>query len=865
MSCIIYFVTHECIATNESAEGAADGTITLLASDPTGTVKYALGADFDYATGGQLSGAFTGLVAGMYTGYARSSATCLAIIEISVFVTSTYAVRYYNQYYSLGPNATRTRWRFEILKRDYVGVQEQIQGKASVTWGTQGSEYPLNPVIPSECRVELLSTEDEKFLELYTADEREFQVIVYKFGGLEFIQWWKGYVLTGQYSAPYDQLENYTVTVLAADMVENLKDIPFGNLAGSFPQGRMSIMDGIVMIMQHTGLELDFLEGVQFVVTGVSDGFDDTSAINTVEFDPAVYNQGDEPESCYAVLSSLLLSVGARIFQSVYGLAAPRWIIEQVSLKTGGEYNMRAFDPAGASVGAVVANPRLLVRRSLSVSPRLCYMDRSQQMKISQTYGTVNIVYNYTLDPQNNMLINGGFEAVDIEDGQFEGWSVSTPDPTPELASVTDGSGTRTVLKIPFDATQANWAANILANTRPITGNSEAYQIRISFDIFASPVAQGHYLYFDLSAMIEGGSPDDYAMIMPFASATDGSNGLVDSSDFSTYLLDSQVSTDYEFLRFYIDEVNTWKSMSFFFNVDPAAIGSELDGDFQLKFHISGNPVFDYADTTALKAAVTTGTPIRTYNNRRRIPLGSDSAYLYRLEPGSDAESLPNIVRPNDYNASIPFVWKLQGTINVDSSLEGVASYFLLDNVVCQYLPLGGQPDSDETQVAIINENTKFDLDVAVRHADLPSDTNYQNVTKGWLSFSDGSPTETWKLRPADGSTEAKPLIEQLSDMYRGQYSVQRWKETGTFDTQHFAPSFFNTFWEVRNGKVFIPTFMSVDTKNASADVELIETLQGDPVTDNTNLVIDPDSGGPEPPDPAAGRIHSDIFSEIFN
>lgn len=74
-------------------------------------------------------------------------------------------------------------------------------------------------------------------------------------------------------------------------------------------------------------------------------------------------------------------------------------------------------------------------------------------------------------------------------------------------------------------------------------------------------------------------------------------------------------------------------------------------------------------DTTGLKAVVTVGVQIGTIVSFFDGSLGVN---LYKLFAGTDAESLPGIVRPNDYNASTNAkVWKLGGGSGISGGAGG--------------------------------------------------------------------------------------------------------------------------------------------------------------------------------------------------
>lgn len=870
--CDIQFFLPSCFTTAQTNTVTPDGAIAVFATaSGVATIKYYLitinagggggggGSDFDYDTQGQTSGVFSGLVAGSYRVIARNSNSCKAQADFTVALSDDliYGIRFTNRYYGLRENGyTPAYWKIDIKKRNYSGTTDEVQMKFALVQGVAGIEDPFQTIFPSAVEVELLAQTDGQFEELYTEDDREFMVVVYLHNGSDWDVWWAGYGVTGEYSAPYDTQNNTPITFRAADMLENLRQIPFGNENEVFPQLRMSIMDGILMALQRTDIELDIYEGIQYVIDGVSNTFDETSAVEEAYFDPLTYFNNGEAESCYDVLDSLLKSMSARLYQ-----AEGRWNIESVTMKSGGTFNVRTrdFDGEETDAGYLETEPRLLVRKSGAPGERLVFQDRTQAHKISQTYGDIDVIYEYGLKEEQS-LTNADFVAVDEETGQYKDWEISSNTLTQIVSSESVAGEDIHALKIQFDAEGEGQEVTIISAPIPLVETTEPYKLEFSFDVKAIPYI-GTYTFFDLAISVSGGSPDDYHVMGIKPLGGEGANAFLDDSFVSDYLIED------EYLRFYADQVGNWQSFSLFVVVDPViAIPGGVSGDLQLKFRVGENPIYDHADITALKAEVTDDQVIRLFDTRRRVAEGS-RINEYKLVAGSDSESLPDIVRPTDYDIGSPYVWKLQTSFTTPSGVTALANTFRIKNVVTKYLPDQAQPDESETYAAIVNSQTRQSLDVTIRHGDLPADHNYQNFSRGWLSFSDGTPTNgRWKLRPATAgpNTQRRPLIQRVSTHLRGQYIARRWKETGAFSTMRKVPSFFNTFYEVRTGKVFVPLYMRVDSKNASCDIEMIEVIQGTAIADSG--VIDPVNPDIpiEPPPEEAGRIHVAAFATAF-
>lgn len=883
--CDIQFVLPACSTSAQTDTVTPDGAIAVLATaSGVATIKYYLiainagggggggGSDFDYDTQGQTSGVFSGLVYGSYRVIARNSNSCKAEADFTVALSDdlTYGIRFTNRYYGFRENGyTPAYWKIDIKNRNYSGPTEEVKMSFSVIQGVAGVEDPFQTIFPSAVNVELLADTDGQFEELYTEDDREFMVVIYLHDGSDWDVWWVGYGVTGEYSAPYDTLNNTPITFRAADMLENLRQIPFGNENGDFPQVRMSIMDGILMALQRTDIELDIYEGIQYVIDGVSNTFDETSAVEEAYFDPLIYFNNGEAESCYDVLDSLLKCMSARLYQ-----AEGRWNIESVTMKSGGTFNVRTRDFDGEETGAgyLETEPRLLVRKSGAPGERLVFQDRTQAHKIAQTYGNIDVIFDYGMKESNNILVASDFEDVDAANGQFVGWSFddfnSFADITP--SQVTVGEREK-VLQLDFrqTGTGTHTIQGILAaQTVELVAPVDPYVLNVSFDVRGFANNTDAYLYFDYRVYLEVSGTKYYLQPTFY--------GALDSTTVFTLNNQTPASDDDGFIRKYIEH-DTWTTVEL--NITGFTASGQA-GTLGIDYVVYSNGVFDVDtidDPAGLRDVVTTGAAIQRHANRRRVHYtsgGADSIYQYELVPGDDADDSPNVVRPDDYASNSPwyYVWKLLSRIPpVDQGTEPHITpwcqFIQFHNVVVKYLPDNTIPDESTTYSAIVNGQTRQDLEFIIRHADIPTDHNYQNISRGWLSFSDGTPTNgRWKLRPATAgpNTQRRPLIQRVSTHLRGQYIARRWKETGTFSTMRKVPSFFNTFYEVRTGKVFVPLYMRVDSKNASCDIEMIEVIQGTAIADSG--VIDPVNPDIpiEPPPEEAGRIHVAAFATAF-
>jgi len=283
--------------------------------------------------------------------------------------------------------------------------------------------------------------------------------------------------------------------------------------------------------------------------------------------------------------------------------------------------------------------------------------------------------------------------------------------------------------------------------------------------------------------------------------------------------------------------------------------------------------LYDYVDFAALRAEVVDqGTdPDTVYFNKKRKVLetidGNDVIHFYELERSSDAESVPDVIRPTTFSTASPYqrayVWKLKQSVEITSTDKNWLQNMLIDNVRMEYLPDYEVPVETIEVTEVPNESVKQTLEKTLYHGDLDAatlDDNYKYISRAYVSTADGTPiTGGWQRR---GVTENFTSTQLLGKMIRGQYQDIRWKLAGQLHCPDGLPTFWNTLHEVRTGKVYQFMALKLLLRNMLAEFEAIETLAGGtPVDESTDPGGTP--GTIEPP--VETRIHSDDFSSDFN
>lgn len=158
------------------------------------------------------------------------------------------------------------RYRYEIWDSDYSGTiytDKQISS-AQITWGNEGDRL-CEPLQPSTCEITIQDDGSVEFitfeLDLSTAQENEFKLIVYKHNGSTFELYWAGVIMADMVSyrnvsTPRD------FTIIAKDGLNRLSNIEFTKINSSpYISGGISAPQTILKIIFDC---LSYTETAQF-------------------------------------------------------------------------------------------------------------------------------------------------------------------------------------------------------------------------------------------------------------------------------------------------------------------------------------------------------------------------------------------------------------------------------------------------------------------------------------------------------------------------------------------------------------------------------------------------------------------------
>lgn len=614
--------------------------------------------------------------------------------------------------------------------------------------------------------------------------------------GLELL--WTGFVLPMLYSEPYYTDKDYPVTISATDQIGNLKDIDFADDYGNVLSGQISILDAICIILRKTDINIPVRESVNIFETTMATGPEDSS-IQQAFFDAVIYNG----YNCEDALIKLLQSFGARLYQ-----ADGYWNIELIEEK-GYNYAYRLFNTNAQYVGNGTINKVSQIKKATEIN-RSVLRDRSGLITILPSYGEINFLVKTFF--VNNLLKTGTFEESDLANGQIIGWTFDISNGIGvnygiEFFEKKRSDTNKSALFIDFENTTSG-AKIIVMPEQFNLGAVNGPSLLFKFDVLTRPYYKEIFTYIDISIKIG----DNYVQYYTLPDGT------------TSNLLDG------EYLRFFLDDPLQWKTIEkkipTTFNQPGLPSGNvELTGPVVIKMRVSNNPTYDFASLSSFKS---TASSIAKPLQRVKVKDGS-VLRIYELQAGIHMSDEPDFVRPNDYNDPLELgYWQQIDSFKLPTN-EFILSSILIDNVS---LSVETEYPEEYEYKSVINTDIKQTLEVELYHSDLEIsavetvdgyDENTYRLSKSYLRLNDGTPTALWNRGYL---TEAKPLLDILMEMYKGQVTSPALKLSGTFFTD-VSTSMANSYYESKLKKYFIAASHGSRPRGNSFDAELLELKAG--------------------------------------
>lgn len=846
--CDMYFFEPGTLIVPASGPSVADGQVitSVLVGTTGGTPKFVIYPesapnDVDYSLRTNTTGDFTGLVPGTYIVNARTSSACLRTLKVVIGYVYNYNPRWRIRHDCVvGDISIQTRIDIEELgftgEVEYVTCQENPH---SLNFVNNSAENVFEPVIGSELVVNLIAPTDGYFDELTNSyDQRKYRASYYlAFDGGGYTKFWQGFVLPQNGEEEYWRDKNIPVSVTFSDGLAELSQVPFSDLSGNTPQSRISLLDGIVFCLQKTGLELEIWESIAIgetrAITTTANG-----VLNTTYFDPGTYLLDDGTmEDSLTVLKSLLFNIGAQISLSegVWYIISPVIRDSSTRLYTNlGEYITDA--------GTDELDTMIDLKGNSGVNPKIQFINQTARKSHQELYGKLSFTFDYGLEGVNNILKSSDFVGEDAAAGQFKNWQATQSgyiilptviDPAEvDIISVVEDK--ENIFQVVFNNEDINHLEEryVTLEAAPIVLDEADFELKLSFDVRAMICSTlqvipstSQYAFFDYSIIVTDADDNQY---------------ILTRNSFGKYFIDSifvfnDRLVEGEWMREFIDDSNQWKTVL----CDNIRMSSSITypATLSLRIRIARNRFYDMpigagTGLGGLRAVGTDGisdTPNVTINNRRRIQNINGSnvqVRTYMLEAGEEDDDGLNVIKPSDSDVRR---WKLINNQYDQLNIKAWVSQFNVRRVSISYLPAGEEDELKESSTidVTINANVKNTLALTFRHGDLEFDQNYKNIMLGWLSLSDGSPTELWKFR--DSSVGPMTLQELRIKMYQGQYSIDRWKLSGQVLCNGQVPFLDKlVFQEETTDRYYRILSSSIQSKIPAATISMIEVNQGD-------------------------------------
>jgi hypothetical protein len=202
-----------------------------------------------------------------------------------------------------------------IQQLDYVGVSEEIQAQENpVQINYQNtSDYKMQAIRGSECTLNLIATEDFELEDLYTENEREFLVLIYKNGSVI----WRGFIIPDGCQEQF-MFTPYGISINAVDTLGLLKNLSYVQNDGNFWLGKQSFLDIIYNCINRIAIpNMDIYTCVNIYPDATTQGDTyDPLALTRTNAERFMKDDQINPINCEEVLKAVLEEWTATIIQS---------------------------------------------------------------------------------------------------------------------------------------------------------------------------------------------------------------------------------------------------------------------------------------------------------------------------------------------------------------------------------------------------------------------------------------------------------------------------------------------------------------------------------------------------------------------
>lgn len=756
---------------------------------------------------------FDNLAAGTYTVYAKDAGGCTDEYSFDIAVTTVNNVRYRMEFKDFLKVSSRYH-RIDIQERAYVGPIEEVCGGAQPVMISYigDSNDPSKPLIPSNMEIQLMCQVPEEFSNIPLGDDRKYLVKYFTDTTPLFLSpqiYWAGYIIPEFTSEPY-MAAPYEFTITASDQIGELKNLSFLNSAGSKYRGEMNLIAIISEVFKQSEIPLPIRCGVNVWAEIMNQTGDPLSQAFA---DMRIF----DGKTCEYVLTEIAKVFRAQIFQSM-----GYWWIIRLSDAVG-SFAYREFTAEGIFIefgtfGSVI---ELGFPNDLRNTGAM-FADRRQLLTRMRNYGTFNITHDLKKD--GNLIDEGAFEEDDIEllstgNLGFKKWSVAIGQSGINygLEHVDNGTS-KGAFFFDLSQTTTNQSDTVVYTDVLPFDSGAGGKIRLKFQYTIAPKYSITYARIAWGLKFTSTSGDEWWL------------GQGQAGNYTIY--------EYEVKNgIYVTSFDAFQTFDLLIplpNIFPTK-------SIQIFFWFHDHKGRDFNDITELKAysIPKTGQGMKVMLDGDPDPVNPGSKLpeiqVYKAEYSYDAEDLPIVVRPNDYNAgdaTARLLWRREEIMGPIISGAGLINRITLDNVVLASYPreptnaqIIDPPETlDYTQVVAPFNRFNFQLDVIIGdmlRIDEETD-HYKNekyIYRSWLRIQDGTPTQFWHRL---GVAESKRLLRITLEDYISQFSQSRRKLSGIIISSQII-HFINCLRDNAD-PVFAryrPMTLEFDVKNAAYTIEM--------------------------------------------
>lgn len=562
---------------------------------------------------------------------------------------------------------------------------------------------------------------------------------------------WLGYVISSNYSEAY-LAPPYPVQIVATDGLADLKTYDYLDKDGNKYRDDQNTLTAITEILAKTDLSINIQSAINRYEEDM-DQTDNDDPVNQCKFDPATFYHNNSIKSCAEVLEELLKPFGARILQR-----NGKWCIYSIEeFVTAADY--REFDSNGLLIGNGTFNDAVNIDSPI-IQQRAAFINREQVLSMIPAYG--KFFFEHTLLKNGSLIASYSFELEDIiadPSGlvQFKNWNVNianSPGATYGLKETKDIEGDFTFYLKYVLYTANNVPDGVFLTAKPFIleyENVDVFEFSFNYASLYAPVVDfGHTIWNKVKWMLKVGS---YYYNENGGWTTDA------DQKYNDVIIETA------------NQVSEKRITGLLRNV------SELTEEtVQIEFVLQNGYTYDYVNISALKDTPTT---TKAIGARKRVAQATTGMSYYKLQYGTDAESSPDIIRPDDYATTTnERIWVRE--YGIVSSEGQEVEYNYIDNVVLLLHPKGAEAPANITTTRNNNAGIKinFEEQYLLNDIDLENINNSERTYKNYFKKLDGTPTQVWERTYRAGTGK---LLDLLSNDVVSQYKRGSNKLTGSF------------------------------------------------------------------------------------